>query len=100
LPGITESPGSTPFQAAPWMTVQKACSVMKFALAAYGWPFYSYSHLPFGCCVLCCTSPRLDFTLLFSLFVRAVYQDCTVEAGNMYVDDSVFWISCMTHCSC
>ncbi|KAF6020892.1 DAGLB [Bugula neritina] len=60
--GITESPGSTPFQAAPWMTVQKACSVMKFALAAYGWPFYSYSHLPFGCCVLCCTSPRVSLS--------------------------------------
>lgn len=44
-------------QVAPWMTIDRAARVMKYALASYGWPLYSLMNMPFGCC-LCCSQPK------------------------------------------
>ncbi|XP_067932543.1 diacylglycerol lipase-beta-like [Watersipora subatra] len=54
---ITDS--MLPSESVPeWMTVYKAARIARYALAVYGWPFYSFSHMPCGCCQLCCTFPR------------------------------------------
>ena len=48
-PGPSTVDGSGPL---PWMNVQNAVHFMKYAMASYGWPLYTYMNLPLGCCKL------------------------------------------------